>query len=112
MGNVFFFHYKYQISLTFTAASGNVTTGPQAGSPGRPRDLVLSKTISAVKLAWTNGNSGRGPILGYYIESRRKGRGLKFTMSYGGGLRAIIASIFSPCDGIAAAEEWQICEYY
>ena len=47
--------------------------GPQSGSPGRPRDLGLTKTISAIKLSWTNSNSGRGPILGYYIESRRKG---------------------------------------
>ena len=52
---------------------GNVTTGPQSGSPGRPRELELSKTLSAIKLSWTNSNSGRGPILGYYIESRRKG---------------------------------------
>ena len=52
---------------------GNVTTGPQSGSPGRPRDLALSKTQSSIKLSWTNSNSGRGPILGYYIESRRKG---------------------------------------
>ena len=61
------------IPFPFTAAAGNVTTGPQVGSPGRPRDLILAKTMSAVKLTWTNGNSGRGPILGYYIESRRKG---------------------------------------
>ncbi|CAB4061873.1 SDK [Lepeophtheirus salmonis] len=52
--------------------SGWVTTGPQPGSPGRPRDLVLTKTKSAVKLSWTNGNSGKSPILGHYIESRRK----------------------------------------
>merc|ERR1719225_715811 len=51
---------------------GNVTTGPQSGSPGRPRDLGLTKTMSSIKLGWTNSNSGRGPILGYYIESRRK----------------------------------------
>jgi len=57
----------------YAAAKGNVTTGPQTGSPGRPRELALSKTISAVRLSWTNGNSGRGPILGYYVESRRKG---------------------------------------
>ena len=52
----------------------NVTTGPQPGSPGRPRDLVLSQTLSAVRLSWTNSNSGKGPLLGYYIESRPKGR--------------------------------------
>lgn len=55
------------------AAIGNVTTGPQDGAPGRPRDLILTKTVSAVKLAWANANSGKGPILGYYVESRRKG---------------------------------------
>ena len=82
----FLFVHNLEESVTYTVsvraqtidygppATGNVTTGPQAGSPGRPRDLVLSKTISAVKLGWTNGNSGKGPILGYYIESRRKGK--------------------------------------
>merc|ERR1719319_1336130 len=53
-------------------AARNVTTGPQAGSPGRPRDLILSQTLSAVRLSWTNSNSGKGPLLGYYIESRPK----------------------------------------
>merc|ERR1719266_3228743 len=53
-------------------AIGNVTTGPQPGSPGRPRDLVLSQTLSALRLSWINGNSGKGPINGYYIESRPK----------------------------------------
>ena len=81
----FLFVHNLEESVTYTfsvraqtidygpAALGNVTTGPQPGSPGRPRDLVLSKTISSVRLSWTNGNSGKGPILGYYIESRRKG---------------------------------------
>jgi len=53
-------------------AFGNVTTGPQSGSPGRPRDLLLSQSLTAVRLGWKNGNSGKGPILGYYIESRPK----------------------------------------
>jgi len=54
------------------AVVGNVTTGPQDGSPGRPKDLTLKKTQSAVRLRWSNSNSGRGPILGYYIETRSK----------------------------------------
>ncbi len=80
---LFIHNLEEEITYTFSvraqtidygpAVLGNVTTGPQGGSPGRPRDLVLSKTISAIKLAWTNANSGRGPILGYYVESRRKG---------------------------------------
>ena len=57
-----------------TAVSGNVTTGPQQGAPERVSELSLSFTISAVKLSWRNGNSGKSPILGYYIESRRKGK--------------------------------------
>lgn len=54
-------------------ATGNVTTGPQEGSPGRPKDLLIARTTSAVNLQWENGPTGKGPILGYYIESRKKG---------------------------------------
>ena len=59
-------------------AMGNVTTGPQQGSPGRVIDLQLAKTWSAVRLSWSNGNSGKGPILGYYIETRKKGKYLYY----------------------------------
>ncbi|XP_074029858.1 sidekick cell adhesion molecule isoform X2 [Leptinotarsa decemlineata] len=52
--------------------SSNVTTGPQEGSPGTPKELSLVKTLSSVELRWFNGPTGKGPILGYYIESRRK----------------------------------------
>ncbi|XP_029040612.1 protein sidekick isoform X4 [Osmia bicornis bicornis] len=52
--------------------SGNVTTGPQEGSPMAPSNLAVTKTVSSVELQWTNGASGKGPILGYYIETRRK----------------------------------------
>ncbi|KAK8382212.1 hypothetical protein O3P69_015266 [Scylla paramamosain] len=49
----------------------NVTTGPQEGSPARPKDLSLTKTVSSVTLHWRNSHSGKGPILGYYIEERK-----------------------------------------
>jgi len=52
---------------------GNVTTGPQEGSPGRLKDLFITRTTSAVSLQWENGPSGKSPIIGYYIESRKKG---------------------------------------
>ncbi|XP_034937975.1 protein sidekick isoform X2 [Chelonus insularis] len=52
--------------------SGNVTTGPQEGSPMAPTHLEISKTVSSVEMKWKNGASGKGPILGYYIETRRK----------------------------------------
>ena len=60
------------------AAIGVVKTGPQVGSPERPRDLALSKTLSSIRLSWSNGKSGSGPILGYYIESRPKGESPDF----------------------------------
>uniref|UniRef100_A0A1I8MGE9 Uncharacterized protein n=1 Tax=Musca domestica TaxID=7370 RepID=A0A1I8MGE9_MUSDO len=71
-----------EVTYTFTvraqtidygpAVSENVTTGPQDGSPVAPRDLILSKTLSSVEMHWLNGPSGRGPILGYYIEAKKR----------------------------------------
>ncbi|XP_049831894.1 protein sidekick isoform X2 [Schistocerca gregaria] len=54
------------------ATTANITTGPQEGSPSKPKDLVMSKTAYSVDMHWTNGQSGKGPILGYYIQCRRK----------------------------------------
>lgn len=53
--------------------SCNVTTGPQEGSPSTPKELNIEKTLSSIELRWLNGATGKGPILGYYIESLRKG---------------------------------------
>ncbi|KAL5276641.1 SDK2 family protein [Megaselia abdita] len=74
-----------EVTYTFTVraqtidygpqVSGNVTTGPQQGSPVAPRDLILIKTVSSVDMHWMNGPSGRGPILGYYIECKKRERG-------------------------------------
>ncbi|KAK6637522.1 hypothetical protein RUM44_007944 [Polyplax serrata] len=71
-----------EVTYTFTVRAqtldygppiiGNVTTGPQEGSPARPKDLQLGKTVSSIDLHWANGPSGKGPILGYYIQSKRK----------------------------------------
>ncbi|XP_014091561.2 protein sidekick isoform X13 [Bactrocera oleae] len=71
-----------EVTYTFTvraqtieygpAISENVTTGPQEGSPVAPRDLILTKTLSSVEMHWINGPSGRGPILGYYIEAKKR----------------------------------------
>ncbi|XP_032295843.1 protein sidekick isoform X7 [Drosophila virilis] len=71
-----------EVTYTFTvraqtidygpAVSENVTTGPQDGSPVAPRDLILSKTLSSVEMHWINGPSGRGPILGYLIEAKKR----------------------------------------
>lgn len=73
-----------EVTYTFTvraqtidygpAIVGNVTTGPQEGSPAALKDLLLTKTVSSVELHWKNGPSGKGPILGYYIESKKRGK--------------------------------------
>ncbi|KAI5697514.1 hypothetical protein M8J75_011594 [Diaphorina citri] len=51
---------------------GNVTTGPQEGSPAQPKLLSLAKTVASVEMHWANGATGKGPILGYYIQCKRK----------------------------------------
>ncbi|XP_076305612.1 sidekick cell adhesion molecule isoform X1 [Tachypleus tridentatus] len=51
--------------------SGNVTTGPQEGSPGTPKSLTLHKTHTSVTLQWRNGRSGTAPILGYLLEFKQ-----------------------------------------
>ncbi|XP_052901229.1 protein sidekick isoform X2 [Anopheles moucheti] len=71
-----------EVTYTFTvraqtidygpAISGNVTTGPQDGSPGSPRELMISKSQASVQMHWINGQSGKGPILGYYIETKKR----------------------------------------
>lgn len=54
--------------------TGNITTGPQDGSPISPRELILSKSVASVDMNWMNGPSGKGPILGYYFESKKRGK--------------------------------------
>jgi protein sidekick len=63
-------------SLTFDygpASTANVTTGPQDGSPLSIRELSLTRTLASVELTWINGAFVKQPILGYYVESQRKG---------------------------------------
>lgn len=72
-----------EVTYTFTvraqtidygpAVIENVTTGPQEGSPAALRDLSLTKSVASVELHWKNGPSGKGHILGYYIESKKRG---------------------------------------
>lgn len=73
-----------EVTYTFTVRAqtidygppiiGNVTTGPQEGSPVTLRDLLLTKTASSIDMHWKNGPSGKGQILGYYIESKKRGK--------------------------------------
>ena len=59
-------------------ASGNITPGPQDGSPISPKELTLSKNVAYIDLHWMNGPSGKGPILGYLFESKKRGKHLNF----------------------------------
>ncbi|CAB3242123.1 unnamed protein product [Arctia plantaginis] len=54
------------------AGAARVRTGPQPGSPQAPRDLLLAPEPAALHLRWANAASGKGPLLGYYFEARRK----------------------------------------
>ncbi|CAG9096606.1 unnamed protein product [Plutella xylostella] len=53
-------------------SEARVITGPQAGSPSEPRGLQLERAPAAFHLRWENSASGKGPLLGYYIEARKK----------------------------------------
>lgn len=55
------------------ASEARVRTGPQPGSPASPRALQLEPTPAALHMKWENNASGKGPLLGYYIEARKKG---------------------------------------
>ncbi|CAH0555093.1 unnamed protein product [Brassicogethes aeneus] len=71
-----------EVTYTFTvraqtidfgpSISNNITTGPQDGSPGTPRELSIIKTLSNVEMRWSNGPTGKGPIEGFYVESKQK----------------------------------------
>lgn len=71
-----------EVTYTFTVRAqtidygipmiGNITTGPQEGSPMTPRELMLSKSIASINFRWVNAPSGKGAIKGYYIESQKR----------------------------------------
>lgn len=70
--------YRFSVRAVTVGAgaesAARVRTGPQPGSPSAPRLLQLAPELAALRLRWNNTLSGRGPLLGYYIEARRKGK--------------------------------------
>lgn len=68
--------YRFSVRAVTVGAgaesAARVRTGPQPGSPSAPRLLQLAPELAALRLRWNNTLSGRGPLLGYYIEARRK----------------------------------------
>lgn len=69
--------YKFSVrAVTMgagAAAEARARTGPQPGSPAPPAALRLRADPAALHLRWTNAASGKGPLLGYYFEARKKG---------------------------------------
>ncbi|OWA50313.1 Protein sidekick [Hypsibius exemplaris] len=53
------------------ATLGNVTTGPQPGSPAQPTRLSVDLTEAAVHLRWINGAPGNTALSGYLIQGKR-----------------------------------------
>lgn len=45
------------------------------GSPGPPRDVLVTKSSSELTLWWTEGHAGGAPTTGYVIEARPSGKG-------------------------------------
>lgn len=56
------------------------------GSPGSPRDVLVTKSASELTLQWTEGSTGNAPTTGYVIEARPSGRGVgqQASLSLGG----------------------------
>lgn len=50
---------------------GNITTGPQPGSPEALLSVNLTQTLTSVKLKWMNPVHSTEPILGYLIEGKQ-----------------------------------------
>lgn len=85
------------------------------GSPGSPRDVLVTKSASALTLQWTEGNAGRAPTTGYVIEARPSGEGGRAVGARVGhcprhrvcavskGLRAALRSSSPHCPGDAGA---------
>nr|XP_053782234.1 protein sidekick-1 isoform X3 [Desmodus rotundus] len=75
-GVTYFFRVQARTIAYGPELQANVTAGPAEGSPGSPRDVLVTKSASALTLQWTEGNAGRAPTTGYVIEARPSDEGL------------------------------------
>lgn len=53
--------------------SNSVSLYVNAGSPGSPMDMSITKTSSALNIHWSEGDVGAAPVTGYVIEARPSG---------------------------------------
>ncbi|XP_012587400.1 PREDICTED: protein sidekick-1 isoform X1 [Condylura cristata] len=75
-GVTYFFRVQARTITYGPQLQANVTAGPAEGSPGSPRDVLVTKSASDLTLQWTEGNAGRAPTTGYVIEARPSDEGL------------------------------------
>ncbi|XP_035870614.1 protein sidekick-1 isoform X1 [Phyllostomus discolor] len=75
-GVTYFFRVQARTIAYGPELRANVTAGPAEGSPGSPRDVLVTKSASELTLQWTAGNAGRAPTTGYVIEARPSDEGL------------------------------------
>ncbi|XP_074647497.1 protein sidekick-2-like [Tubulanus polymorphus] len=55
------------------SVSGNVTTGPQSGSPGPPSRPTAVMSDTSATLRWKNGEEGASAVEGYIIQAKHSG---------------------------------------
>lgn len=65
------------------------------GSPGSPRDVLVTKSASELTLQWIEGNAGRTPTTGYVIEARPSGKGRGCSTCQAESLRVRALSLLS-----------------
>nr|XP_027812023.1 protein sidekick-1 isoform X1 [Marmota flaviventris] len=75
-GVTYFFRVQARTITYGPELQANVTAGPAEGSPGSPRDILVTKSASALTLQWTEGPAGHTPTTGYVIEARPSDEGL------------------------------------
>ncbi|XP_058141692.1 protein sidekick-1 isoform X1 [Dasypus novemcinctus] len=75
-GATYFFRVQARTIAYGPELQANVTAGPAEGSPGSPRDVLVTKSASELTLQWTEGHSGRAPTTSYVIEARPSDEGL------------------------------------
>ncbi|XP_040607207.1 protein sidekick-1 isoform X3 [Mesocricetus auratus] len=75
-GVTYFFRVQARTIAYGPELQANVTAGPAEGSPGSPRNVLVTKSSSELTLQWTEGNAGNTPTTGYVIEARPSDEGL------------------------------------
>lgn len=103
--------YTFKVRAETTAGLGperigNITTGPQLGSPAPPSSVNLSQTITSVRLKWINPPQGSEPLLGYLIEGKQV-----FSVDDGNGLSSSVSEEDSQWQPIISLRNGPQTEY-